>query len=100
MEEQGRFFFFPSRDIQELFASYQTDIIELLQREGLDVTQGYAPDPATPAEAPEREPVSVIILASGLSDRNHEILVVKKRGRALTQAYVSVRSHVSSSITS
>jgi hypothetical protein len=35
-----------------------------------------------------------------LSDSNHEILVVKKCGRAVTQAYASAWSHVSLSITS
>ena len=35
-----------------------------------------------------------------LSDSNHEILVVKKRGRALTQAYASAWSHISSALTS
>jgi hypothetical protein len=39
-------------------------------------------------------------LTNRLSDSNHEILVVKKRGRALTQAYVSAWSHISSAITS
>src|SRR5262245_15638456 len=35
-----------------------------------------------------------------LSNRNHEILCVKQRGRASTQAYISARDHVFLSITS
>src|SRR4051812_35479008 len=64
MEEQERYFFFPAREVQELLANYHTDIIDVLQREGLNVSPGYVPDPAAPVDAPEREPVSVIILAS------------------------------------
>jgi hypothetical protein len=35
-----------------------------------------------------------------LSERNHEILVVKQHGRASPQAYVPAQAHVPSSITS
>ena len=64
MEEQVQVFFFPSRDVQELLRSYNTSVYELLEREGLNVRRGYAPDPVADQTAPEREPVSVILLAS------------------------------------
>ena len=95
MEAHTQYYLFPSPEIEKLFANYETDIFELLKREGLDVSKGYAPNPAAPKGIAEREPVSVIILASAalaavLTPTINKIISELARKKVLVQETICV----------
>ncbi len=64
METQQQVFIFASPEIQELLADNETDLVELLNQEGIVASRGYAEDPTQSRDAAYKEPITVIILAS------------------------------------
>ena len=66
METQQPIFVFASPEIQELLADNETDLVELLNQDGLPVTRGYAQDPTQGEDAAYKEPVSIILATTAL----------------------------------
>jgi hypothetical protein len=54
-------FIFADSEIQALLSGYETSLAELLVREGVQVSDGVAPNPAQVAGSREKEPVSILI---------------------------------------
>jgi hypothetical protein len=46
MEDSTEIFIFTSPEIEQLLSDYQTDLVELLRRQDIDVRYGVATDPA------------------------------------------------------
>lgn len=66
VEDQQQVFVYLSPDVQELFADNQTDLVELLQHEGVDVRRGFASDPTASVESGHKEPATIIIASAAL----------------------------------
>ena len=66
METQQQIFIFASPEIQELLADNETDLVELLNQEGIAVSQGYAQDPAQIGYSGNKEPVTIILASAAL----------------------------------
>ncbi len=66
MEDEVKIFVFVSAEIQELLADNQTDLVELLNREGIEVKWGFALDPTVSPDSAYKEPVSIIFASAAL----------------------------------
>jgi hypothetical protein len=66
MEQHETVYVFASREVQGLLADSETDLVELLNREGLPVRRGFARDPAHANDAGHKEPTSVILVSAAL----------------------------------
>jgi hypothetical protein len=66
MEGQQEVFVFLSPEIQELLADNQTDLVDLLRQEGVDVRSGFVQDPSSSSDAGHKEPVTVILASAAL----------------------------------
>ncbi|HKP53389.1 MAG TPA: hypothetical protein VJ183_12170 [Chloroflexia bacterium] len=53
-------------ELDALLADNQTNLVELLEREGIRVRRKFAQDPAANAETGTKEPVSIIIASAAL----------------------------------
>lgn len=61
MEDKVAIFVFSSSDVDELLMNYQTDLVELLKRRGIDVQRMSIPDPAQLEELGEKSPSKLVI---------------------------------------
>ncbi len=66
MEAQQQIFIFASPEIQELLADNETDLVELLNQKGIEVSRGYAQDPTLMSNSGNKEPVSIILASTAL----------------------------------
>jgi hypothetical protein len=66
MEGSTEIFVFTSPEIEQLLADYQTDLVELLRRQDIDVCYGTASDP-TAAGFQEKSAPKVIIASAALA---------------------------------
>jgi hypothetical protein len=64
--EPQQVFCFLSPEIEALLAENQTDVVELLRHEGLDVSKGFAQALNLSTESGHKEPVSVIIASAAV----------------------------------
>ena len=66
MEDQRELFVFASPEVAELLADNSTNLVELLQQEGVAVRRGSAPDPAADPSAGSKEPATVILASAAV----------------------------------
>lgn len=66
MENQTQIFLFLSPDIEELLIDNETDLVELLQQEGIEVNQGFLKDPTKDAQSGHKDPTTVILASAAL----------------------------------
>ncbi|MBD1858589.1 MULTISPECIES: hypothetical protein [Leptolyngbya] len=66
MEDSTEIFVFASPEIEQLLADYQTDVVELLKRQDIDVRYGVASDPAVTGFQEKSAP-KVIIASAALT---------------------------------
>jgi|688.fasta_scaffold557237_1 hypothetical protein len=66
MENTTEIFVFASPEIEHLLADYQTDLVELLQRQDVDVRYGVSSDPAA-TSFQEKSAPKVIIASAALA---------------------------------
>ena len=66
MEDQHELFIFASPEVEELLADSRTNLVELLQQEGVVVQRGAAPDPAADRSAGTKEPTTVILASAAV----------------------------------
>ncbi|NEP49827.1 MAG: hypothetical protein F6K65_13845 [Moorea sp. SIO3C2] len=67
MEDQIQIFLFISPDIKEILIDNETDLVELLQQEGIEVNQVIAKDPTTDAKSGHRDVTAVILASAALA---------------------------------
>jgi hypothetical protein len=65
-DDQVEIFLFPSREVREVLADNETDVAELLERNGVRVVQRVVPDPRPVRGASYREPVTVLLASAAL----------------------------------
>jgi hypothetical protein len=66
METPHQIFIFASPEIQELLADNETNLVELLNQEGIAVSRGYAQDPTQNRNVGNKEPVSILLATAAL----------------------------------
>jgi hypothetical protein len=66
VEDQRELYVFASPEMEELLADNRTDLVELLQQEGVAVRRGSAPDPAADPTAGSKEPTTVILASAAV----------------------------------
>ena len=66
MENPTQIFISVSPEIEELLLDNQVDLVELLQQEGMNVTQEFAKDPTADANSGYKDPTSVILASAAL----------------------------------
>ena len=66
METRQQIFIFASPEIQELLADNETDLVELLNQEGIAVSRSYIRDPTQSGDSAYKEPVSIILASTAL----------------------------------
>ncbi len=66
MEAQQEIFVFASPEIQELLVNNGTDLVELLNQEGIAVRRGYVQDPTQSGDSGYKDPVTIILATAAL----------------------------------
>lgn len=66
MGELTEVFIFTSPEIDNLLANYQTDVVDLLQRQGIDVRYGFSSDPAL-TDIQKKSAPKVILASAALA---------------------------------
>jgi len=66
MEDRTQIFVFTSPEIEELLLDNQIDLVALLQREGINVSKGFAKNPASNAKSGCKDPTTVILASAAL----------------------------------
>jgi hypothetical protein len=66
MESEKTVFLYPDPEIQALLADNETDLVDLLRREGLNVRSGPETEPGLPIGLRHKEPASVIVASAAL----------------------------------
>lgn len=67
METLQQIFVFASPEIQKLLANNETDLVELLNQEGIAVSRDYAQDPTQSGDSAYKEPVTIILASAALA---------------------------------
>ena len=66
MEDQTQIFLFLSPDIQELLIDNEIDLVELLQKEGIELNKSFGKDPTTDAKFGHKDAVTIILASAAL----------------------------------
>lgn len=67
MKDKVAIFVFTSPSVDELLMNYETDLVELLKRRGVDVERINVPDPAQPEDLGEKSVSKLVIGVSAVA---------------------------------
>ena len=65
MKDERDFVLLPSPEIDAFLSDNNTDLVEILGKEGIALEHRRGPDPAAPAGGREKDPVSIIVASAG-----------------------------------
>jgi hypothetical protein len=66
MNDKSELYVFLSPELEALLADYQTDIPELLQKEGVSVQRTFAKNPVTDDQSNQKDPALIILASAAL----------------------------------